>query len=477
MDEPRAIEGEGRGGRMAITLFVSHAPADDAFAQALTQALIEAGVDARAETFGPDQQTPRDEHEIILRDCMIFLPVLSRAALSSPRARAEARHFYDAYHDEFGRFILPVLIEPLELDELWPFLQEYQRIEGPPDEEWSPDALIAGVLQWVTLVIPARARTPSGNLRQTGGPVLFQGYPRQTGAPVSRAGMGLTTRPLGEALIAVPSERALQTVSSGRSALMTALLLILTVAAVSGLSVAGLLLRGQAAQPAAILRPIATASATTTGTSTDTAATTPAPTATPKRKTAAPTATPTALPAVLATFVGADSTTQGTWRGAYGAQGYMLAPADGTYPYSSIPGYALVNITGAATYIWTGSTSEPQALQKPGASDRIAACWYSGGAFTLDLGITDGQTHPIAFYFLDWDSYGAPSGRVERVDAQDATSGATLDSRALGQPNGDSNPADRFNGGKYLIWNARGHVRFTITNLNSNAVLSGVFFG
>ena len=32
---------------------------------------------------------------------------------------------------------------------------------------------------------------------------------------------------------------------------------------------------------------------------------------------------------------------------------------------------------------------------------------------------------------------------------------------------------------KYLIWNVRGDVRFTITNLNttSNAVLSGVFFG
>jgi hypothetical protein len=190
-----------------------------------------------------------------------------------------------------------------------------------------------------------------------------------------------------------------------------------------------------------------------------------------------PTATP--LPTVLAAFAGADSTTQGTWRGVYGAQGYLLAPASGNYPYSSVPGYALVDVSDAATYVWTGSTSEPQALQKPGASDRIAACWYTGGAFTLDLGITDGQTHRIAFYFLDWDGYGSPSGRVERVDAQDATTGATLDSRSVGQGNGDSNPKDQFTSGKYLIWNVRGHVRFTITNLNttSNAVLSGAFFG
>ena len=138
-----------------------------------------------------------------------------------------------------------------------------------------------------------------------------------------------------------------------------------------------------------------------------------------------------------------------------------------------------MNVSGAATYIWTGNTNDPRALQKPGGSDRIAACWYSGSAFTIDLGITDGQTHRIAFYFLDWDGFGSPTGRVERVDAQDATTGATLDSRSLGQGNGDSNPKDQFTSGKYLIWNVRGHVRFTITNLNttSNAALSGIFFG
>ena len=181
-DERPGAEGEDKGTRMAVTLFVSHAPADDAFAQALTQALVEAGVDARAETFGPDQPTPGNDRAIAVRECAIFLPVLSRAALSSPRARSEARRFHDTYHGASGRYLLPVLVEPLELEELWPFLQEYQRIEGPPGEQWSPDALIAGVLQWVTQVIPARARTPSGALRLSGSPA-----PRT----------GLPTRPLG----------------------------------------------------------------------------------------------------------------------------------------------------------------------------------------------------------------------------------------------------------------------------------------
>jgi hypothetical protein len=288
--------------------------------------------------------------------------------------------------------------------------------------------------------------------------------------------MGLTTRPLGEALIAIPPERALQPIQRGRAALTIILLVALVAVAFGGLSVAALLLRGQAPQPAALSKPMSAPSATATelATATSTATIAPSPTATTARTVAPPTATP--LPVVQAVFVGLDATTRGNWGGAYGSQGYLLAPNDGNYPYNKIPGYALVSVSGAATYVWAGSTSEPQALQKPGASDRIAACWYTGSAFTIDIGVTDGQTHRIAFYFLDWDSYGAPAGRVERVDAQDATTGVTLDSRSLGQPNGDANPADRFSGGKYAIWNVRGHVRFTVTNLNSNAVLSGLFF-
>jgi hypothetical protein len=466
---------------MAVTLFVSHAPADDAFAQALTQALIGAGVDARSETFGPDQQTPRDE-----RDCMIFLPVLSRAALSSPRARAEARQFYDAYHEEFGRFILPVLVEPLEVEELWPFLQEYQRIEGPSGEEWSSEALIAGVLQWVTLVIPARARTPSGALPQTGGPAP-QSYVLQTGAATPQRGLTPQTRPLGEALIALPSAHASRIILRGRRALAITLLVSVGVVAFGGLSVLALLLRGQSPQPADITRPLLTATAAT---AIDQTNGTPAPslTATSGSGGLTPTATPsttvapsgTPPPVAQAVFVTLDTTTRGTWSGVYGSQGYLLAPNDATHPYSQIPGYAAVSVSEAATLVWADTTNDARALKRPtgaNGNNRLAACWYSGSAFTVDFSMTDGQAHRIAFYVLDWDSSGLPNGRVERVDVRDATTSVTLDSRTLGQPSGDQNPADRFDNGKYLVWNVRGHVRFTITNLNSTSVVSGLFFG
>ena len=67
---------------------------------------------------------------------------------------------------------------------------------------------------------------------------------------------------------------------------------------------------------------------------------------------------------------------------------------------------------------------------------------------------------------------------MERIQALNATAGAILDSRTVGQANGDTNATDQFHGGKYLVWQVRGHVRFIVTNLNTttNAVLSGIFF-
>jgi serine/threonine-protein kinase len=208
---------------------------------------------------------------------------------------------------------------------------------------------------------------------------------------------------------------------------------------------------------------------------------TPQPTATQEATmTPEPTATAIPKPAVQAAFVTADTTTGGSWSGMYGSQGYLLAP-NAAVSYSSLPEYAVANIGGASTYTWAGTTTDPRALQKPsgagGPSDRIAACWFSNQSFIIDIGVTDGGSHRLTFYLLDWDSYGSPHGRVQRVDAVNAVNGKTLDSRTLGQPN-DSAPASaRFNGGTYLVWTVRGHVRFIITNLNSNAVLSGIFFG
>ena len=166
-------------------------------------------------------------------------------------------------------------------------------------------------------------------------------------------------------------------------------------------------------------------------------------------------------PSASAVFIKTDTTTEGSWNGAYGIDGEAIE-ADST----NYPAYAQVTLAGNATYTWASSTPDNRALQKyASTTDRLAACWYSGSNFTMDINLTDGQPHPVALYLLDWDNYGG--GRSERIDLADAATGTLLDSRSV----------TNFQNGQYYVWNLRGHIKATITNLNSNAVVSGIFFG
>jgi hypothetical protein len=161
------------------------------------------------------------------------------------------------------------------------------------------------------------------------------------------------------------------------------------------------------------------------------------------------------------TFLANDAATQGKWASAYGADGYDIGQGP-----ASLPSYAQVNITGNANYTWNGSTSDVRALQNPSTGTGLAACWYSGSSFTIDVNITDGKTHEVALYALDWDSYGP---RQEQINVIDPATGNVLNSETV----------TNFSGGQYLVYNVTGHVQFQVTNLvgGSNAVISGLFFG
>ncbi len=166
-------------------------------------------------------------------------------------------------------------------------------------------------------------------------------------------------------------------------------------------------------------------------------------------------------PPATAAFLRVDSTTQGTWKGIYGADGYNVIGDAGTYP-----SYATVSPSGNLFYVWQGSTTDLRALQKPSsATDRIASCWYTDSTMTVDINLTDTSVHQVALYFLDWDSYGG--GRTQRVDILNGN-GTVLDTRSVGG----------FAGGQYWVWNLSGHVVIRITNTNpaGNATLDGLFF-
>jgi hypothetical protein len=167
-----------------------------------------------------------------------------------------------------------------------------------------------------------------------------------------------------------------------------------------------------------------------------------------------------------ASFVKTDTTTEGNWQAVYGSQGYNVVDNASSYP-----SYAQVGATGNSNFVWSSSTTDPRALQDVGSSNRIAACWYagtsSGQGFTVNVNITDGQTHQLALYLLDWDQYGG--GRSEQVQLVDATSGTVLNTQNV----------SNFGNGEYLVWNVSGDIQIRITSQDSfgSAVLSGLFFG
>jgi len=154
----------------------------------------------------------------------------------------------------------------------------------------------------------------------------------------------------------------------------------------------------------------------------------------------------------------ADLVTGGQWRTSYGRDGYLLA-GDG----AMLPSYATVSLADEFQYTWTEDTGETRALQRPDASGYFAATWYRAPSFTVTVQITDGRLHRVSFYALDWD-YG---GRVERLEAMDATSGQVVDTRT----------ATDFAGGVYASYVLSGRVVFRFVHVaGPNAVLAGIFF-
>lgn len=162
---------------------------------------------------------------------------------------------------------------------------------------------------------------------------------------------------------------------------------------------------------------------------------------------------------VYASYLTTDTATQGSWKGVYGTDGYVVF--GGT---SSLPSYAQVTPSGKADWTWQSSTSDTRCPQKGGtATDRIAACWYTANSFSVDMNLTDGLAHKVAIYSLDWDN----AGRAQTVQVTDAATGAVLNSQTV----------SAFNGGKYLVWEIKGRVKLTVTRSSGpNSVVSGIFF-
>ncbi|HLK58437.1 MAG TPA: RHS repeat-associated core domain-containing protein [Chthonomonadaceae bacterium] len=157
-----------------------------------------------------------------------------------------------------------------------------------------------------------------------------------------------------------------------------------------------------------------------------------------------------------ATFVGVDSTTQGTWKGNYGNQGYSIVNDT-----TSLPSYASISASGNSAYVWADPSTDVRALQHASSSNRVAACWYSYSTFTVDINLTDSNTHQLSLYCLDWET----TTRQQKMEVLNGSTGAVMDTQTL----------NNYHNGRYVIWNVQGHVQIRFTTLYPNAVVSGIF--
>jgi hypothetical protein len=172
------------------------------------------------------------------------------------------------------------------------------------------------------------------------------------------------------------------------------------------------------------------------------------------------------ITAATASFVSADTATQGSWLGVYGSAGFSVAGGTQTNPT-----FGSISLQNQLNWTWAATTTDPRALEVGGPGNRVAATWYNASTVSLDINLTDGQSHQVALYLLDWDS----KGRNETIQIQDANLGTTLDSRTVPAANTSTTSAN-FIGGSYLIWKVKGHIKINIlSNAGPNAVVSGIF--
>ena len=163
--------------------------------------------------------------------------------------------------------------------------------------------------------------------------------------------------------------------------------------------------------------------------------------------------------ALTFTLVQTDTTTQGTWKPGYGAGGQAIPNNVTNYP-----AYAQVAFIGQTGFTWSPSTGDVRAPQKGVTAGRIASAWYSFTSFNIDINLTDGLTHRVALYCLDWDG---ANTRAQRIDVLDPATGQVLATTAM----------SAFSAGQYLVWNLTGHVTLRVTRTAGiSAVVSGLFF-
>ena len=144
-------------------------------------------------------------------------------------------------------------------------------------------------------------------------------------------------------------------------------------------------------------------------------------------------------PTATASFLEQDTTTQGSWIGTYGGQGYDIISAAPTQP----PAYATRSPASRRVDLQLDDDLDrsSRVARFAGSTNRRRdqSGISSTSAFTVDVNLADGLARNLELYFLDWDNL----GRGEQVQIGDA---------GTGQRCSTPSRSHRFRKGLYLNW-------------------------
>lgn len=141
-------------------IFLSHSHKDNAYCEMLVNLLTAAGMDV---WFDEEKLDEGELGEVIERELQsrdVFVVVLSPDALASRWVEKETRMFEALRRRDkklSRRKLVPVVAHPLVENEIWLFLDDYKRQQGPDGAALSADEAAARIQRIVGGVVPVLA--------------------------------------------------------------------------------------------------------------------------------------------------------------------------------------------------------------------------------------------------------------------------------------------------------------------------------
>ena len=154
-----------------MRIAVAWSQVDERWGQRLASALVGRGL--AVQTASVDENgVQEDDAESglslsVLRASAIVIPVLSASAGASRRMERLCRQAFDLTCQDWRRIVLPLVVDQLSEDDVWPFLRELPCIVARGSSPSGVRDTIARALRLLTVPASERETAPSANLTGT----------------------------------------------------------------------------------------------------------------------------------------------------------------------------------------------------------------------------------------------------------------------------------------------------------------------